>query len=355
MLLLCKDCRNIKVLQNNNGKSATRRFTWIDVAKGVAIVLVIYRHVLIGIQRSGITIETYLLELNEMVYSFRMPLFFILSGFFFAKSFRKRSRKEFLNTKVKSLIYPYLVWALIQVSLQILLNQYTNSNRGLKDYAYIFIQPRAIDQLWFLYAMFNVTVFVFFLKYVIRIPQLPLIGLCIFTFWASTLVKEYSLIHDLLFFPIFFIIGDSLANKILDEKIQQQFSSNKALLLMLPVFLLSQWYWLNHPDINVFLFGLVALFGSFFTIACSIRFSSYRFSTVFEVIGKHSLQIYVSHVLITSAFRIVFTKWAGIHNTYVLLLLGLTVGTMVPLLIVRLGKKVKPINWLFRTPQRGDY
>lgn len=341
-------------MQNNVGKSVSRRFTWVDVAKGIAIVLVIYRHVLIGIGRSGVTIESYLLELNEMVYSFRMPLFFILSGFFFAKSAQKRSHKSFFNTKVKTLMYPYLVWALLQVSLQALLHQYTNADRGLKDYAFIFIQPRAIDQLWFLYAMFNVTVFCFALKYLLRIPKIPLLLLTIVFFWASTFVKEYSLIHDLLFFPVFFITGDLMASRIMNEDFQQQFGSVKALLIMLPFFLISQWYWLNHPEINIFLFGLVALFGSFFTIAFSIRFSQHRFANIFEVIGKNSLQIYVMHVLVSSGFRILFTNIFGIYNTYFLLFLGLFTGVLVPLYVVKLSKKQKPINWLFRPPKPGD-
>ena len=131
------------------GKSV--RFNWVDIAKGIATLLVVYRHVLIGVKRSGIEIIPFLLQLNEMVYSFRMPLFFILSGFFFAKSVAKRSRGEFSILKVRSLIYPYLVWAFIQVSLQIILSDYSNSNRTIKDYSYILLQPRAIDQLWFLF------------------------------------------------------------------------------------------------------------------------------------------------------------------------------------------------------------
>src|SRR6202035_3875273 len=72
------------------------RLAWVDYLKGIAIVLVVYRHVLIGIQRyvagqqaKGTPIPDvplYLEKANIIFFSFRMPLFFILSGIFISGS-----------------------------------------------------------------------------------------------------------------------------------------------------------------------------------------------------------------------------------------------------------------------------
>ena len=200
-------------MQNIKTKSGTSRLNWIDIAKGIATLLVVYRHVLYGIGRRGFDVGVYLWDLNEMVYSFRMPLFFILSGLFFARSVQKRSKIEFLGYKVNSLIYPYLLWALVQVTLQVALSAITNSNRDINDYLFILIRPRAIDQLWFLYTLFNVTILYFSLKYVLRIPKNLLIVVCILALYFSTFFKQYSLISDMLFFTAFFLFGDLLSEK----------------------------------------------------------------------------------------------------------------------------------------------
>lgn len=67
------------------------RETWIDYARGIAIILVLYRHVFEGIKNAGIAVERYLFieHFNIMFFSFRMPLFFIVSGIFVKSSLKK--------------------------------------------------------------------------------------------------------------------------------------------------------------------------------------------------------------------------------------------------------------------------
>ena len=71
------------------------RLYWVDYLKGIAIILVVYRHSLLGIQGSGAPTPAYLENANMIFYSFRMPLFFMLSGIFASLSLRKRSVKQY--------------------------------------------------------------------------------------------------------------------------------------------------------------------------------------------------------------------------------------------------------------------
>src|ERR1700750_67395 len=134
------------------------RLHWVDYLKGIAIILVVYRHSLLGIQQKGISVPDYLVNANMIFYSFRMPLFFMLSGIFISRSLSKRTVGQFIYTKFESLMYPYFIWATIQISMQIFLSSYTNSSRTFLDYTYIFYQPRNLDQFWYLPALFNATV-----------------------------------------------------------------------------------------------------------------------------------------------------------------------------------------------------
>ncbi len=71
------------------------RINWIDQLKGFAIFMVVYSHNFPFI--------------NDYIYSFNMPLFFIVSGFFHPKEQTIKSIKK----RAKSILIPYFLWATI--------------------------------------------------------------------------------------------------------------------------------------------------------------------------------------------------------------------------------------------------
>ncbi|HIG2625646.1 TPA: acyltransferase family protein, partial [Klebsiella pneumoniae] len=88
------------------------RETWVDYAKGIGIILVVFGHANRGLYSSGIYISPEIYHyLDNVIYSFHMPLFFFLSGLFFVSSIKNRSKKVFLWSKFKNVIYPYAVWS----------------------------------------------------------------------------------------------------------------------------------------------------------------------------------------------------------------------------------------------------
>ena len=79
-----------------------------DAIKALAIVLVVYAH---SIQYlSGC--DYWNNEVFQFIYSFHMPLFFVISGFFISSAL-KLSWKDFLIKKGISLLLPCLVWTII--------------------------------------------------------------------------------------------------------------------------------------------------------------------------------------------------------------------------------------------------
>ncbi|WP_162779036.1 acyltransferase family protein, partial [Klebsiella pneumoniae] len=57
------------------------RETWVDYAKGIGIILVVFGHANRGLYSSGIYISPEIYHyLDNVIYSFHMPLFFFLSG-----------------------------------------------------------------------------------------------------------------------------------------------------------------------------------------------------------------------------------------------------------------------------------
>lgn len=69
------------------------RSEWVDAAKGLGILLVVYGHVARGLVNGGVPMDRqWFATLDAAVYAFHMPLFFLLSGWFFVGSLTRRGR-----------------------------------------------------------------------------------------------------------------------------------------------------------------------------------------------------------------------------------------------------------------------
>ena len=79
-----------------------QRIAYIDIAKGIGIWLMVLGH-----QNISELTRTY-------IYSFHMPLFFLISGMFFSKGMTVR---QTLRSSVRTLLIPYLAFSLINLSV----------------------------------------------------------------------------------------------------------------------------------------------------------------------------------------------------------------------------------------------
>ena len=72
------------------------RITWVDFAKGVAIILVVLGHATQG-------------DLQKFIFVFHMPFFFVIAGFLlnFEKWGGAENYKAFATKLVKRLLVPY--------------------------------------------------------------------------------------------------------------------------------------------------------------------------------------------------------------------------------------------------------
>ncbi|WP_343703004.1 acyltransferase [Chitinophaga sp.] len=333
---------NTDTLHNN-------RLAWIDYTRGIAIILVVYRHVFEGISRTGTPTAdvSYLEHANILFYSFRMPLFFILSGLFVGRSLGKRTVEKLVATKFNILLYPYFLWSILQVTLQLALSNYVNADRSLADYGYILFFPRHIDQFWYLYALFNVSVLYIFTrqKLKLHIWQQLVLGAAMY-FLSSYFSQQHidlGFVSDILHYYLFFALGDLVSGRVLDERNFSYFASWKTCLLLLPFFVAGQVYFLQtnlSRNDNMYvetwqplLFALIAITGCAFMCILSFLLQRYNTLKVLRVVGYHSLYIYVSHVLVASAVRMVLMKALGITSVPLLLALGLVAAIIIPMMI----------------------
>lgn len=332
-------------------ETGTGRYAWVDYAKGMAMIFVVYRHVLYGLFYTGLTIDPVMMNANEVLYGFRMPLFFFLSGIFFSGSLRKRGAANFLISKVNTLLYPYILWCLIQLSMQIIFSDSTNFKRGLHNYIDIFIHPRAMLQQWYLFALFNVAVLFLFNHVVLRMkwPVQMIIGLAFLG--MIPLAGDISTFSDVMSFYVFFALGNAAAPWFMEKKVQEQLTSGYKVLLLLPVFAAAQYFCLKHADTNIYVFSILALIGGLVVIMLSLLLSKYNRLVFLRVIGHYSLYIYLLHLSIIFPLRILILKTHIITSVPLITAILMGSGIFLSIIIYRICLSLN-MRFLFIGPFR---
>ena len=77
------------------------------------------------------------------------------------------------------------------------------------------------------------------------------------------------------------------------------------------------------------------------------RFVPAEKTRLLNIIGSHSLEIYVMHTVFTSAIRFAFKK-AEYYQPIVTIVVNLLISLFVPLLIAIVLEKIKLHRWVFR-------
>ena len=85
---------------------AAGRLPWVDVGKGIGILLVVYGHATGGLISARLLSGDGLAAASfYAIYTFHMPLFFFLSGLFVPKRIA-RDRLGFAVNLLKTIVYP---------------------------------------------------------------------------------------------------------------------------------------------------------------------------------------------------------------------------------------------------------
>jgi len=306
------------------------RNAWVDYAKAIGIILVVYGHVARGVFNAGLPMgeELYVL-VDSIIYSFHMPLFFFLSGLFFYDSLVKRGTGGLIVNKVDTIVYPFIVWSLLQGFLEVILSNYTNGNVTVAEVLSLLWSPRA--QFWFLYALFLVfVVCAFVYAKADRRYFLPLL----LAFAVLYLFKQDLSVNAMSRFivsnAVFFALG------IWFNEIKAFFLARNASLTLLfgVLFLVGQYLFHFTFGLNWTVGGLPALalatVSIFFTIALSMWLGRWSMNWLL-FIGASSMTIYLMHILAGSGVRVILSSFMGIDSIPVHLVVGTLVGLGAPL------------------------
>ena len=325
------------------------RITWVDHARGIGIFLVVLGHTLRGLDASRIIADGAAFRLaDSWIYSFHMPLFFLLSGLFAGRRV-DLGPGPFLRDKLATLAYPYLVWSVLQTLVQVAIGRYTNRQVGIQELAWILIDP--IMQFWFLYALFLISLFYYTVR---RCGFGPVGALAAFAgAWATRgwlPVLGWFPLDAARSYGIYYALGPVLDRLGATARLERAPTAAMVVAALLGYGVVTASA-PRHLD-GLFPLGLaVTLCGISASLALAVLLGRTRGADFIRVMGVHSLEIYVAHTIASAGIRIVLQKALKIQDATLHILLGTGCGILLPLILSRLCRRYHA-EFLFRAPRR---
>ncbi len=342
----------IDVDRDSPAPTPTSRAAYWDAVRGLGIVLVVYGHVARGLMAGGILAASPpWTTLDALIYSFHMPLFFFISGRFFPSTFQRQGAVPLLMRKVGTIAYPYCLWSLVQGGLEYAMARYTN--HGVRPFVGgILWAP--IDQFWFLYALFFVFVAatgIYSLRFHARWALLAVAAALFLTDWSATAWQGYGYVA---YYLLFFALGSWSASTGVSRSEWKTLPTG--LLAVAGLAALIQFNGLGYPvQVSPLLWQqrLVALacaVAGSGVILCGARVLPRSLCGVVALLGRRSMEIYLLHIIVASGTRILAARFLGMHDPYLHLLLGTSMGLLVPVLMASWLRSIG-VAFLFEWPR----
>jgi fucose 4-O-acetylase-like acetyltransferase len=315
-------------------------FAWVDAAKGFGIILVVLGHALRGLVTSDIMAATPTFHfVDDWIYAFHMPLFFFLSGLFLFRSTAK-PWLEFASDKLRTIAYPYFVWSAITLLVKAALGSATNHPYDLSDFPQIFYQP--IDQFWFLYALF-LLLMVASAALKLGFPAWAIFVAAVLLYPGLLPVSSFGLgiLNMTRLMALYFGLGVFIGS----EQNIRAISGAPVRWLPLGVaaglLVSSLAGWSELPYRRAFLpTSMFAVSGIAAVVALALLADKAKLGAAIQLLGRHSLEIYVVHTIAMAGVRITLVKFAHISAPAPHLVLGMLAGLYIPMAVAVLFERV---------------
>jgi len=280
-----------------------KRVQYIDIARGIAILCIILGH-------QGIS------DVNRVVFTFHVPIFYYITGYFLND---KLGIKDFIKSKVRTLLVPYVLTCVLTIVLAALLAWYQDGNvlSTIQEWIYASLygagdtyhEPfyiKKIGALWFLWAMFWGSIFVrISLKMKPMVRMICILGLFGIGYWTARHMFWFPLSIQAGCCATLFIYIGYLARQ--TKPVFQKLSNEvKAGSVVLSVFLWGnfvqnfQSFWLVHCDMGRGVIDFVGcICGCYLLMLLSKGIEKYckYLTRGFAYLGKYSLIVLCVHIL----------------------------------------------------------
>ena len=335
-------------LSDQAASAPAAREAWIDQTRGLGIVLVVFGHLWRGLYDAGLLPQGRAFEVvDRLIYSFHMPLFFVLAGLFFERALLRMPAQAFVRSRVIRLLYPFLLWTYLFAAFKVCAGSLANESFRWEDMLFSPLPPRW--HFWFLWALFVIEIAALGLKALLATPQartgvwLGTLGLLVALYFAPIGAAAWvPLLIGALHYAPYLALG------VLISRLGLPFRGPAAIPAAVVMFVAMEWLALAEPQSS----AVTLLVGSVASISVCIlasevsrTFGSTAILSAFGYLGRISMAIYLSHTIFSAAARIALQQ-AGVMDLSVHMLAGLAFGLLGPVLLFLAAQRTGTVRLL---------
>ena len=276
------------------------RITWVDNLRGIGVLVVILLHCVIAVNGNVGHFAPLIAVLDPLLIPVFLGLVFFVSGLFVDAGLRK-GLGPFINNKVQTILYPFIVWVVVYGGLKILFSSMANNPQFPLNVIAMHLSGGG-DITWFLHSLFFFFLAIIVLRHLpfwLVIPGCLLLSYLLPGFSADGMFARFDNTHinKSINLFIFFYIGDQLVRRQFDVP---RLAEN-ALLVLLSLASVVLFVGLNmlsdRPPSHVLLAALALLSIPLFVwIALKVN------SRLVHYVGVNSIVFYLSHYLVIQFF-----------------------------------------------------
>lgn len=276
------------------------RYNELDLMKGIGIILVYLGH---SFNLKGLVGNSIYSYLWNTIYSFHMPLFFLISGFLMNNG-KDIQLKKYYTHKIKRILVPYFFINLIDFFPRTLFPNLVNSKF---DIMRVFFYGTKIT--WFIYTLFMIfMIFPFLEKCILKKDRYYLFGIILILvnyFKVFSKIEIFS-INVVVGYLLYFYIGYTIRPIYKNKVVNGVWNKNIIFLMFGVIFLVFSYKSFYSNYFNSIIF---ALMGILLTLNISLRIKEKNFIyNILKFIGVNSLTFYLIEGFITVFYRVVLIK-----------------------------------------------
>lgn len=264
------------------------RNEYIDIAKGIAIFLVVWGHVIKYTLPTGN-------DIYNLIYSFHMPVFFCISGYFANNTFLRESAIVFFLKKSYTILLPFIVWGTLYAyysylpATSLFLDKYNLGYWLLITLYTLYILFLIMKKIFIYFKLNNIIIkallfgFFYILIYLIEINKIQ----------VTETIKQLFSIHYICKYYPFFIAGYFINkyNAKINNIIKTNTTFSISTLLFIICFIIKEYYW--ESSILILICGMTGSYSCIYLVKSYYKQIPFRKSLLY--MGSHSLNIYVIH------------------------------------------------------------
>lgn len=352
-----KSANNLDTHSSQLIVAKNQRYHWVDVARGLAVIMVVFHHALPKFATDlGFTIGRNIEIVDQFFVIMRMPALCLISGLFIASA-NKYHGKAFWGQRVGYFLHLYIVWSIIYILFQLAQGVISDSNgyRQAMNWARYAFEVSAFT--WYLFALAFFYAFYRLTKGLNKILIASVLGLFSILYGADIILTASWGWDHIGQYLIYFMIGSwggqALVKHVDGMKPYRWWCVTFILLgLFIPYALfffepLKAWSEALLAPIGVYWFLLTAPY-------------VYRFKFIgsfLQKVGSRTLSIYAMHVVVLSFIFLVLSR-VQINTEEILVPMLFFVSCLTAGICLLVWKITYPIMpWLYSAPRylRGKY